>query len=69
MAGGFDGERAAMMRSTGDMNNYLYRKLVDMRRGRHGLAALAREAMQIDAFSNALLIFVGGAFDTLKVWH
>lgn len=51
-----------MMRPTGeDVKVYLYRRAVDMRRGRHGLAALARETMQIDPFSGALLIFVGGA--------
>lgn len=36
-----------MMRPVGeDLKMYLYRRPVDMRRGRNGLAALAREAMQ-----------------------
>lgn len=59
-----------MMRPTGeDVKVYLYRRPVDMRRGRHGLAALARETMQIDPFSGALLIFVSRRFDTLKVLY
>jgi len=59
-----------MMRPTAeDLRVYLYRRPVDMRRGRHGLAALAREAMQVDPFSGALLIFVGRRFDTLKVLY
>ncbi len=59
-----------MMRPTGDdVKVYLYRRPVDMRRGRHGLAALASETMQIDPFSGALLIFVGRRFDTLKVLY
>lgn len=57
-----------MMRPTRkDVKVYLYHRAVDMRHGRNGLAALAREAMQVDLFSGALLIFVGRRFDTLKV--
>ena len=61
-----------MMRPVGDdLKVYLYRKTVDMRRGRNGLAAIAREAMSTDVFSGALYIFVGRRFDTVKIlyWH
>jgi transposase len=61
-----------MMRPVGDdLKVYLHRKTVDMRRGRNGLAAIAREAMAADVFSGALYIFVGRRFDTVKIlyWH
>jgi len=31
-----------------------------MRKARNGLAALAQEAMKLDPFSGALMVFVGG---------
>lgn len=59
-----------MMRAVGeDLKVYLYRLPVDMRRGRNGLAALAREVMQVDPFSPALLVFVGRRFDALKILY
>jgi transposase len=39
-----------------------------MRRGRNGLAALVREAMQQDPFApEALYVFVGRSYDMLKI--
>ena len=59
-----------MMRAVGeDLKVYLYRQPIDMRRGRNGLAALAREVMQIDPFSQVLLVFVGRRFDALKILY
>lgn len=57
-----------MMRpATEDLKVYLHRCPIDMRRGRHGLAALAKEVMRQDPFSPALFVFVGRKFDTLKI--
>lgn len=42
---------------------------VDMRRGRNGLAALAREVMQLDPFTGALFIYIGRRYDALKVLY
>jgi len=59
-----------MMRAVAeDLKVYLYRLPVDMRRGRNGLAALAREVMQVDPFSQVLLVFVGRRFDALKILY
>jgi transposase len=47
-----------MMRPFGqELKVYLCREPVDMRKGRNGLAALAQEAMQVDPFSGALLVY------------
>ena len=57
-----------MMRPVGDAKVYLHREPIDMRRGRNGLAALVREAMQQDPFApEALYVFVGRRYDTLKI--
>jgi transposase len=41
-----------------------------MRKGRHGLAAIAREVMQeAPVFSGALFIFIGRRYDTLKILY
>jgi transposase len=57
-----------MMRPVGDVKVYLHREPIDMRRGRNGLAALVREAMQQDPFApEALYVFVGRRFDMLKI--
>lgn len=59
-----------MMRAVGEeVQVYLYRLPVDMRRGRNGLAALAREMMQIDPFSRALFVFIGRRFDAMKILY
>jgi transposase len=62
-----------------DLKVFLHRATVDMRKGRHGLAVLVREAMRLDVYSGAPFIFIGRRFDTLKliywekngfaVWH
>lgn len=57
-----------MMRPVGeDVRVFLYRTPIDMRRGRNGLAALVKEAMQVDPFSNALFVFIGRRYDALKI--
>ena len=69
---GYDayGITAHVMRPSGEaLKVYLHRKPVDMRRGRNGLAALAREVMQQDAFSGALFLFVGRRFDAIKILY
>jgi transposase len=61
-----------MMRPCGeDLQVYLYREPVDMRRGRNGLAALAQEAMRLDPFSGGLFVYVGRRFNAVKIlyWH
>lgn len=57
-----------MMRPVGDVQVYLHREPIDMRRGRNGLAALVREAMHQDPFApEALYVFVGRCHDSLKI--
>jgi transposase len=57
-----------MMRPVGEVKVYLHREPIDMRRGRNGLAALVREGMQQDPFApEALYVFIGRRFDTLKI--
>jgi len=56
-----------MMRPVGEVRVYLHRAPIDMRRGRNGLAALAKEVMLQDPFNQALFVFVGRKFDTLKI--
>jgi hypothetical protein len=64
------GGRGAMMRPAQDVKVYLHREPIDMRRGRNGLAALVREAMTQDPFApEALYVFVGRRYDTLKIFE
>lgn len=61
-----------MMRLWGEeVQVYLYREPIDMRKGRNGLAALAQEAMKVDPFGGALVIFVSRRYNAVKVlfWH
>jgi len=59
-----------MMRAVGEeLRVYLCREPVDMRRGRHGLAGLAREVLRVDPFCGALFIYVGRRYDTIKVLY
>jgi transposase len=59
-----------MMRPFGeDLKVYLCREPVDMRKGRNGLAALAQEAMKVDPFSGALLVYVGRRYNALKILY
>jgi transposase len=57
-----------MMRPSADVQVYLHREPIDMRRGRNGLAALVREGMRQDPFATqALYVFIGRRYDTLKI--
>ncbi len=57
-----------MMRPVGEVNVYLHREPIDMRKGRNGLAALVREGMSQDPFAPAALyVFVGRRYDALKI--
>jgi transposase len=59
-----------MMRPVGDdLRIYLHREPVDMRRGRNGLAAIARAAMQEADVFGGLFIFVGRRYDTVKILY
>ncbi len=61
-----------MMRPYGEgLKVYLYREPIDMRKGRNGLAALTQEAMKLDPFSGALMIFVSRRLNAVKIlyWH
>ena len=50
-----------------DLKVYLHRAPIDMRRGRNGLAALAKEVLLQDPFGHSLFVFIGRKFDTLKI--
>ena len=58
-----------MMRPVGEVQVYLHRAPIDMRRGRNGLAALAQEVMKLDPFCGALFIYVGRRYDALKIFY
>jgi transposase len=59
-----------MMRPPGEyFEIYLHRAPIDMRRSCNGLAAIAREAIQVDPFGGALFIFLGRRFDSLKILY
>ena len=58
-----------MMRPVGEVQIYLHRAPIDMRRGRNGLAALAQEVMKVDPFSGALFIYIGRRYDALKILY
>jgi transposase len=48
---------------------FLYRRPVDMRKQRHGLAALAKSVLEADPFSGALFCFIGRGRDKLKILY
>lgn len=50
-----------------DLKVFLYRAPIDMRRGRNGLAVLAKQMMESEVFTGALFIFVGKRYDTVKL--
>lgn len=59
-----------MMRPYGeDLKIHLCREPIDMRKGRNGLAALAQEAMKLDPFSGALMVYVGRRFNAIKILY
>jgi len=53
--------------STPDLKVYLHRAPIDMRAGRNGLAALAREVMQKDPFGNTFFLFTNKRYTALKI--
>ena len=64
---GIDVESGVMMRPSGDVQVYLHREPIDMRRGRNGLAALVREGMRQDPFATqALYVFIGRRGDRVS---
>jgi len=48
---------------------FLYRKPVDMRKQRHGLAALAKSVLDVDPFSGALFCFIGRQKEKIKILY
>ena len=52
-----------------DVQVYLHREPVDMRRQRNGLAALVRAVIKQDPFGNALFCFIGKGRDKLKILY
>lgn len=58
-----------MMRLVGDqLQVYLYRAPIDMRRGRNGLAAMVKEAMKQDPFAQgSVFAFIGRKYDAMKI--
>ena len=53
--------------SAPDLKVYLHRAPIDLRRGRNGLAAMAREVMQKDPFSNTCFLFTNKTYSALKI--
>jgi transposase len=53
--------------SAADLKVYLHRAAIDMRKGRNGLAAIAREVMQKDPFSNTCFLFTNRRYTALKI--
>ena len=48
---------------------YLYRKPVDMRKQRTGLAALVKSVLQLDPYSGALFVFIGRRRDRVRILY
>jgi hypothetical protein len=46
---------------------YLYRKPIDMRKQRTGLAALVQEVIKVDPFGGSLFVFTGRRNDRIKI--
>ncbi len=46
---------------------YLHRAPIDMRAGRNGLAAVAREVMQKDPFGKTCFVFTNKRYTALKI--
>jgi hypothetical protein len=46
---------------------YLYRKPIDMRKQRTGLAALVQEVIKVDPFCGSLFVFTGRRNDRIKI--
>jgi transposase len=53
--------------SAPDLKVYLHREPIDMRAGRNRLAAIAREVMQKDPFSNTCFLYTNKRYTALKI--
>jgi len=53
--------------SSPDLKVYLHRKPIDMRAGRNGLAAIAREVMQRDPFGKTCFLCTNKRYKALKI--
>lgn len=53
--------------SAPDLKVYLHRAPIDMRAGRNRLAAIAREVMQKDPFSNTCFLYTNKRYTALKI--
>ena len=53
--------------SAPDLKVYLHRAPIDMRAGRNGLAAIAREVMQQDPFGKTCFLFTNKRYNALKI--
>jgi hypothetical protein len=53
--------------SAPDLRVYLHRAPIDMRAGRNRLAAIAREVMQKDPFSNTCFLYINKSYTALKI--
>ena len=53
--------------SAPDLRVYLHRAPIDMRAGRNGLAAIAREVMQKDPFDKTCFLFTNKRYTALKI--
>jgi transposase len=61
-----------MLRPYGeDLQVHLYRKPIDMRKGRNTLAVLVQESMGINPTCGAIFVFIGRRYDAMKllVWE
>lgn len=56
-----------MIRPAMDLQVYLCREPVDMRKAMDGLALLVQEAMELDPFSAAAFVFCNRARDKVKI--
>lgn len=53
----------------GSLKVFLYRKPVDMRKQRNGLAAIARAMLDQDPYSGALFCYIGRRRDRVKILY
>src|SRR5690349_6304910 len=61
-------EEVCMLRpSAPDLKVYLHRAPIDLRRGRNGLAAMAREVMQKDPFGKTCFMFTNKSYSALNI--
>jgi transposase len=58
-----------MMRPANDVEVYLCRDVVDMRKAINGLSILVEQAMELDPFSPSLFVFCNRKRDKLKLLY